>query len=431
MAIAGRMQTILRSTDRAFLLSACVLRGGLDALYVGYVNPAYRYAGFELEWQPLVYLESWALFFLSLLIVPENARKPSDFYMFLTAFTIIMPMSSLYGLAGVSRWPLYGVLVGYILILIVKKGKRFSVPKLKDGPQMALSISWTMVLLIMSWQVVSGGLNYFNFDLTRVYEFRSDASEAIDRGLFAYLNSWGSKVFNVFLLAYGLYKRSFPLIAATLVVQAFFFGISAQKAVVFYPALVIGVWYYFRRGTSFSPVLAGLIAVVFVSGFFWIVLGMDFMVSLLVRRLFFSLALNIYDYFDYFGSNEFVYWSNSIARSFIEYPYPENPADWIGIVRGTDDHVNTSFLANGYMHAGLIGLLVYCFLAGLLLRLIDSLAASGLPMWFVVAVTIVPMFQLITASDLPTALLTKGLGVSLFLVFLVRIPVRRRDLVQA
>ena len=121
-----------------------------------------------------------------------------------------------------------------------------------------------------------------------------------------------------------------------------------------------------------------------------------------------------------------MYWSNSITAAFVDYPYDLNPAELIGRYMGTDSHANNSFLATGYMHAGIAGIVIYGIVVGLLFRIIDSLAYKGVPAWVAVASIIVPSQSLLVGADLPTAVLTHGIGMSLVILFLLRSTASRR-----
>ena len=140
-----------------------------------------------------------------------------------------------------------------------------------------------------------------------------------------------------------------------------------------------------------------------------------------IRRAFFVPAKLTFDYYDFFSSNPLVYWSSSITSSFIDYPYSTNTALLMGEYLGdSTTSANNSFLSTGYMHAGVPGMIFYGLFVGFLFRLVDALAKCRLPVWVSVSVIIIPSQALLTSSDLPTALLTQGFGISLFLLFLLR-----------
>jgi hypothetical protein len=74
------------------------------------------------------------------------------------------------------------------------------------------------------------------------------------------------------------------------------------------------------------------------------------------------------------------------------------------------------------MHAGIYGIVLYSVLAGLLFRLIDSLATKGIPDWIVLGILVVPCQALLLSADLPTSLLTHGIGIGILVIFLMRKP---------
>jgi hypothetical protein len=125
-------------------------------------------------------------------------------------------------------------------------------------------------------------------------------------------------------------------------------------------------------------------------------------------------------YYEFFSQNQWVFWSNSFASQFINYPYDLNPAQLIGSYMGTGSHANNSFLATGYMHAGTAGIVAYSIFVGFLFRVIDSLAHKGLPPWVAVASILIPSQSLLVGADLPAALLTHGIGASVLILFLLR-----------
>lgn len=403
-----------------FNASVLVFRAALDTMYVTFVYPVFAYTGFNLNFHSGRLLESWLLVALVLALLPKMLRRPSDFFVLVLALGLVIPMTSLFGLSDKPRFVMYSVFVGFCLVCLARSGARLRLPTVRHGTFLALSLSFGSLGLVLIWMSVSGGFALLNFDLLRVYELREEASELIGRGAFAYLNLWVFKVFNVFLFAYALHRRSWILAACIFALQVVFFGISANKGVLFYPLMVFAIWYYLSKSRELAVVPIGLTFVVLASGAFWWISDIAFLGSFLVRRVFFVNAYNAFDYFEFFETHGFVYWSNSLTSTFLQYPYETGPAELIGEWRGTLGHVNNTFIANGYMHAGLIGLSLYCVLVGFLFRIIDSLATRGTDAWMSIAVTVVPMWSLLLSSDLPTAIMTHGLGVSVLLLFIAR-----------
>jgi len=415
-----------------FLVSVSALRVILDVLYVTYVHPVWSSKGFSFDFTYVRYFESWILLFAVSLLTPHVLKHPSDIFVLILSLFLLLPMTSLYGFAGEPSWIIYSVLFGFIVILLVQRGQLLDFPILASGSRSALIISLVMVIIAIGWILISGGISYMNINMKEVYEYRSDVNVAINQGVFAYLNSWAFKVFNLYLFAYALDKRHWLLAVFFFIIQVFFFGVMAQKSILVFPFVVLVMWYYLRKNRSLLMIPIGLSCIIIVTAFIW-QLSADiysFPISLVVRRLFYVPANSVYDYYHFFVANPHLYWSNSITKAWIEYPYSLNYPHLIGEYQaiseslgkstGTGTYVNSSFIATGYMQAGFAGLIFYCLVVGFLFRLVDSLASLGVSPWIAISITIVPMGSLLISADLLTALLTHGIAISLILLFLSR-----------
>jgi hypothetical protein len=389
-------------------------------MYIVFIHPIFAYMGFDLEVALATYFESWMLLLFPCVFMSTKLRKPSDFFILVLALGLIVPMTSLYGLSDKPRFVMYSVMLSFVLICMIRSGRTIRVPIVRRGTFYALAVAVTFTIAVLTWLVVSGGFSFLNFSFYRVYELRGSVGELIGQGWFSYVNLWVFKVFNIFLFAYALHRKAWVAACAVFALQVIFFAISAHKAVLFYPLLILAVWFYLSRSRTLAIVPFGMFMVVVFSGLVWWIADLALFGSLFVRRVFFVTASNAYDYFDFFSANGFVFWSNSLTSAFVEYPYHLSPPELIGEWRGRSGHVNNTFIANGYMHAGVLGLLLYCLILGFLFRIIDSLSAHGVATWMGLAVTVIPVWSLLLSADLPTALMTHGLVMAVLLLFLVR-----------
>jgi len=403
-----------------FVLAALLFRSLLEVSYLQFVNPLFEYAGFLLDVSHLKYVESWLLYLFFLAVSPKKLNRPSDYLVVTLLFLFVSPLLVFYSLSDASREHLYIVLFGVMLIHIFRSGRPLKLPIVKGAQSAVVFILWFGALGVTALMIKNGGLNFFNLNLMRVYEFRPDASEAIDQGRLAYLNAWAKFVFGPMLLAIALRKKNYIMASAVLFLFLIWFGITSHKGVLFYPLLVIFAWLWFRHTSALSLLPLGMSFVIASAMLAYLILGDTVFGSLFIRRVFFVPSFLTFTYYDFFSQNQLVYWSSSITSGFIDYPYNLHPAKVIGNYLGTSQHANNSFISTGYMHAGVSGVIFYGILVGLLFRLIDSVAKKGVPLWFAVAAIIVPGQTLLTSGDLPTSLLTGGMGLSLFLLFLYR-----------
>ena len=365
------------------------------------------------------YIESWLIYILLIFLFPKKLNRVSDFLMVCMLCLVIAPLMVFYGLSNASREHIYIILLGVVLIAIFRKGHMFRLPIVRGGSGLAISSSWLGVLAVTVWMVQSGGLNFFNLDLTRVYEFRSDVGEVINQGIMTYLNIWTTKVFGPLLLAIALSKKNYVVVAIICCCHILWFGISSHKAVLFYPLVILLIWFCFGASKAITIVPIGISLVISIALTVYFFIDSSLLGSLLIRRVFFIPAFLTFTYYDFFSNNPFVYWSYSITSSIVNYPYEMSPPKLIGAYLNTESHANNSFISTGYMHAGILGVMLYGVVVGLLFRFIDSVAYRGkIPLWFSIAIIIIPSWALITSADLPTSLLTHGLGMSILFLYM-------------
>jgi len=167
-------------------------------------------------------------------------------------------------------------------------------------------------------------------------------------------------------------------------------------------------------------ILSSLIILLAICMASYFILDSALLPSFLIRRVFFVPALLKYNYYDFFGANGYVYWSNSIFSSFIDYPYNLPPVNMIGSkYYGTPEMgANTGFMATSFMHLGVPGMILVGLVVAFLLKLIDAFANGDKPTWFYLSFLSVPFFGLFGNAALLTSLLTHGLGIGILMAWI-------------
>ncbi|MDA8976931.1 hypothetical protein N9F58_00185 [Akkermansiaceae bacterium] len=404
-----------------FFIMACIFYALLEISYFKFINPEFEYAGFTLDVDVLKYVESKVIYIFLVMAFPNRLTKPSDYLMAYLLLSFLTPLLVFYGLNNASREVLYIVLLGVTLISFFRNGDRFQLPHFRNRQGTVIIFLVLASIIVSLWMVVSGGLSFFNLNFSRVYDFREDVSKLIDKGLMSYLIVWTTKVFGPFLLAFALWKKKYLYVIIVLASHVFWFGISSHKSALFNPLLVIFLWQWFRSSQALSFIAIGMSLIVLFSLIVYQSFGDLTLGSLFIRRTFFIPSFLTFTYYEFFSEYGHVYWSNSITSGFLDYPFDREPAKLIGDSLNTDAHANNSFLATGYMHAGILGVMFYGIVVGLIFRLIDSITGDGIPSWLALATVIVPCRSLMVSADLPTAILTHGIGVGIIiLVFITR-----------
>lgn len=125
----------------------------------------------------------------------------------------------------------------------------------------------------------------------------------------------------------------------------------------------------------------------------------------------------------FFSTHPHVMWAESkLSFGMIDYAYDLNSSNLIGFYYYNDmmTGANTGWLGSGYMHFGFLGMVLYALLVGLLLIIIDMLAKGREP-GILIAIFFTPLLALFLSSDLTTAILTHGLLLAMFLIWVCRL----------
>lgn len=395
----------------------------MEVSYINVISQFFSYEGYHLNFNFLNYVISWMVFFSGFYLIRDRIYKVSD-YFFITAFlAVITPLTVLVGYdSDRSFFPVIVVLFAILLINFITRTKAISFKKLptfKNGLRLVVGISTIFVAFLIVWYFVSGVS--FNLNFAKVYEFRSENEELAAGGILGYTNNWTYQIFSMTLFAIALMYRRYFLAVVLFLIQVYFFAASTHKSVLFFPFIILGLWYYFRKTNSLAVVpliFSSVIALTLVT-YYW--LGDLWASSLFSRRVFFVPANLTFTYFDFFSQNPYVIWSNSVLSPFLSYPYDISITHVVGRYLGDEDlGANNGFVASGYAHAGLFGVLFYALIIGLILRFINDITYNLLPLWFAVALSVVPLRSLLISSDLFTVMLTHGFIVALIIIFLAR-----------
>jgi len=336
---------------------------------------------------------------------------------------LVIPLLSIYSLQDKSREFLYMVLISIFIIGVVSRLSRIKIPipKLKYGDKIAIAICIFTGIFLFGWIIMNDGLDYLNFNINKVYNYRRIIAEKIFSGKLSYIMPWFGKVMNPLLIAYFLWKKNNKMVIITNIVQVLYYGFTAHRSMLFYPILILFV-YLFRKSKYLGELIPFcLVGVVVLSSIYYIISNNLILASLFVRRTLFLTALNHFRYYDTFKEIGFLYFSyKSWFPKIIEYPFDYPVPQVISqIYYGhTNTWVNTGFLANGYINLGFWGMIVYSIIVGIIFKYIDHLADECLPKWVCLAIMIVPMFNLIN-SDLLTSLLTHGILLAMIMLWLI------------
>jgi hypothetical protein len=399
----------------------------LLCVYIYGIVPVYAYMGFLDEFSAGNMLFSiLILVFVAPLLRPDGF--PSSFFLNVAASLVLIPTLVIYTGAGLPHRYALITTVAISLIAIITKTFR---PRPLKLPLIHSSKLLLLLALLSTVTILGvflfGGARFLNFNLSAVYDIRREAADNLPR-FFGYLNSLVTKVAIPFGLVFALHNRRWLAAAAFASMSILLFGLTAHKSPLFYPLTVAFVYLIAQSRYLTQYFLAALIAIVLISALdLWFFLhgaeGISgWFASLLARRAILVPSLLNYYFLDFFTDAPKYFWADSkVTLGLVASPHDLRAVNLIGLeyFGKQEMSANTGWIGSGYANAGLWGITLYSIFIGLLLAVLDTYARR-LGTRMVVALFILPLFTLLTSTDLTTMLLTHGLLFSIFLLTLVK-----------
>jgi hypothetical protein len=318
----------------------------------------------------------------------------------------------------------FAIAVGGVYVLSALKSPIFALQPLP--PRQILTIVFGLIGFSIIIQAAFGGLTYFNLDIERVYEFRSVSAAEIP-SIFGYVYSNVSSVLVPVALTLSIKFRNNFLALLTILCAVVLFGMTHHKSVLFGPFVVAFLYLLFQRMDS-SRVLGWAFVAILIACLFEIFIMRQilsspdpaYMSSLIIRRVLFIPSVLDGLHTDLFSIVSQYYWSTSkIGDWLVDNPHGVTAPFLIGEVYfgDTETSANAGMIGSGYANAGLIGVAVYSALIGLLISVLNAFGRR-IGHAFVTAASLSTLFNVVTSTDLVTAMLTHGLLLLLLLLAL-------------
>lgn len=397
----------------------------LGYAYYNYVAPMFAYQRFEMGfvfWRLIVSIAILSLLILSV----DNRKLVSPYLNHIAILTIVTPSLVLFYAGNGS---IKFILVTCLCFLTVSSISRLS---LKSLPQPASIPPRKMLLyttlatggmtVAIAWM---SGLSAPNFNLSAVYELREEIGEGTG-DIYSYLETIVSKSILTMAVALACVYRQRIAVILLCVVAILMFGFTTHKSMALYPFLVIGVYFAASKQNRMALFVWGVAGITAIAALdTWLYLNNHasteaWLLSLLTRRSLMVPAKLNSEYIEIFSVTQAYYWSNNrIAFGLLEQPYDMGPARLVAsILTGREYSANTGWIGSGYAQAGLGGALLYSVILGFVFSVLDRCAARINPR-IVAAAAIVPVFSALTATDLLTALMTHGLGLTVLMLLII------------
>lgn len=375
--------------------------------------------GFNYDFSLVKYMESLLMILWLFVIIPKN-NNVSSIAVNILYILMVIPILSIYPLKNESRIYFYSVVTSFsILILTVKILPRFKL-KIKYNFNGLLKLVFiAMTSLVYFLLIRFNGLpNLKLLDFNEVYKIRSEIEYGY--GFMQYLVTWQGTILNVFVMIVTLVSRRKYSFIFVSILQIMLYLLTTHKTFLFYPFVLyililvlnrskLHVGYIAAVGSSFGVLLSLGINKIF---------GNLMIPSMVVSRIFFLPAQISYQYYEFFSQNGFVYLSHSVFRILFQTPvYSDHPIRLIGQAYYTNNWPNTGYLGDAYMNFGVIGMIIFSIIFGIVLKVIESLANTQFKLSITKAFIIIFMFST-SNIGLLTSMLNGGLVLFMVILYL-------------
>lgn len=384
----------------------------LELSFVFFVVPTYSI--FQLDFNKTNYILSWFQYLGLLLILPKK-NKVSTFLYFFSFYLFLLPSLIYVSFCNESLTFLNLVIGSFLLSYSISF---VSVKKIKITQKSKIKIFYIEIFMgiligiMLIWIIVSGSLQYLNFDFYKIYENRNNVGDLLNKGIFSYFFNYVLNVAGVLLVAINLYQKKYFNCLFLFLLYVFFFGVTGHKQFLFNFFLILFLnWIFQEKKLSLSRLVLGLTIGVIFSLCHFLYTRNIFLADMLIRRLFFDTVQVSFTYFHFFSNNIYTYWSeNMIFKEIFTYPYDKSSTKIISELIGfPDGNANASYFATGFMNAGYFGIVIYSCAVGILIRFLDIVQQDYCPLFLSLSSIICPFLALFTSADLLTSVLTHSL----------------------
>ena len=383
----------------------------LDLVYCLYASKTFEYLGLTYEFSVPKLLISWALLFICFPTMKKcfARAKFSHTIMLFLLFLSYIPYTTMaaffgytYGFIAANSvyWILFFFLFDYFP---VTKGS-FNIAVNSDRALLLIEAVFAGTIIFISWRYTGFRLT---LGLSDAYVNRAEAKLAGMPTVLSYLFA-ASKAVNPIILVYFLSRKKYLKTGLVAFVQILSFSVNGSKTVLLSTVCAIAVWFIYNDSflKKIPTLMSGLGLLTYLEP---AVLGSNYLLSYIVRRvLFVPNQLGAY-YYDFFSVNPPDYYQQGFLRLFgakSQYIAIDNliAANYFG---RPDMGSNSGLISDAVANFGVAGVVIMPLVLVIVLRLLDK-CAEGVDKRLYISLSVIIAFILIS-TFLPTVLLTHGL----------------------
>ena len=351
-----------------------------------YKIKTYNYWRHVANLQDTVYGFSNIRFFIVILIFFINLKvlfkidKKKLLFTVLGVFFMLVTIPSLISFTGGVVYPVkllvYHQMFFFALYFVSKvKMSLNKLPVINKEHALFLLLGVTTIGILPYLLIYGPYIDISNLWLNNVYETRK-AMGKVGNVYFGYTFSLYSKIILPLFIVFSLELKKYYFTALGVLYLILFYLFGAHKAV--YTGLIMVFVFYrlsylnaIKKMIKWSNLLITLSAILAYFSF-------DGLWILLFRRIHFLPGLMDVAYLDFF-KNQPMYWSESILKNFITYPFDIRHTYMIGgkYFKHFDMAANNGLIADGYMNFGTTGVLINIFIISGYFMILNNLNISS------------------------------------------------------
>ncbi len=366
----------------------------------------------EFDFSVLRFVFAMVLFGINLFFL-NTLKKTKLVFIVLAIFFALLTIPSLIAFTSAAMYPikLLGYHQGffYAVFLLTKIRVDFSnIPVINKTQSLYLLLAITTIGVIPYLLVYGPHINLKNLALIDVYQTRSIMGK-LSNPYFGYTYSIFTKIIIPLIIVFSLElkKKIWVLVGVLYLILFYLFG--AHKTV--YVGLIVVLVFYrfsFAQSVKFIVKYSSVLVILFT---IFALFGYDYPWILSFRRVHFIPTLLDICYLDFFEDN-YLYWSQSVLKGFVEYPYDIRATNLIGEVyfNRPDMSANNGLISEGYMNFGGWGVVINTVIIGIYFMVLNSLKIPA--KYF--GLFVLTLFSFLSSSVF-TVLLTHG-GLALIIV---------------
>ncbi len=343
----------------------------------------------------------------------------------LCLFFLLLTIPSLISFTSKNMYPLklvfYHQILFYALYYIPKIRLSFEkVPRLNKKQTLFFFFFLVTIGIIPYLYVYGPDINLKNLFLIDVYKTRTNMAK-LSNPYFGYTYSLFTRIVIPLLIVYAVELKNKLLVLLGIIYLLLFYLFGAHKTV-YLGLIVVLIFYKWSYLQTINRVLKYSILFILLCVFLAL-LSFDYPWILTFRRIHFLPALLDICYLDFFDEN-YLYWSESVLKRFIEYPYEISHTKVIGREYFGNANVgaNNGLISDGYMNYGTIGVVLNILLVSFYFMVLNNLKIPS--KYFGVYLLVV--FSFLSSSTLTVFLTHGAIALLLISIFLLSEKTKRK-----